>query len=124
MSRIRRTDQDGPEMPVLAGLVGGPDGFTDYVTGQEAQGQQQLVRSSQLPRAGLQPRGLELGITVVGVGGDDPLFVDVTLPEGWRIEPTDHAMYSNLVDAEDVKRASIFYKAAFYDRSAFIRWLA
>ena len=30
-------------------------------------------------------------------------------------------MWSDLLDDKGVKRGSIFYKAAFYDRSAFLR---
>ena len=48
----------------------------------------------------------------------DPLFVSCVLPEGWSKVATDHSMWSNLVDNEGLIRASIFYKGAFYDRSA------
>jgi hypothetical protein len=44
----------------------------------------------------------------------------VKLPEGWHIKATDHSMWSNLVDDKGRNRASIFYKAAFYDREAFL----
>jgi len=40
------------------------------------------------------------------------------MPEGWRFEQSDHSMWSNLVDGNGFKRGSMFYKAAFYDRSA------
>lgn len=50
----------------------------------------------------------------------DDLFMKVELPEGWKIKPTDHSMWSNLIDDKGRERASIFYKAAFYDREAFI----
>lgn len=53
------------------------------------------------------------------VEGDD-LFMHATLPEGWEKRPTDHHMYSDLLDAQGRKRASIMYKAAFYDRDASI----
>ncbi len=43
------------------------------------------------------------------------------LPAGWKKISTDHAMWSNLVDDKGRKRASIFYKAAFYDRSAHLQ---
>ena len=48
----------------------------------------------------------------------DPLFVSCVLPEGWSKVATGHSMWSNLVDNEGLIRASIFYKGAFYDRSA------
>ncbi len=48
----------------------------------------------------------------------DDLFINVVLPDGWQKKPTDHSMWSDLVDERGRKRANIFYKAAFYDRSA------
>jgi len=48
----------------------------------------------------------------------DKVFQYATLPAGWRKQPTDHSMWSDLLDDKGRKRASIFYKAAFYDRSA------
>jgi hypothetical protein len=48
----------------------------------------------------------------------DPLFVSCVLPVGWSKQPTDHSMWSELRDSDGLKRASIFYKGAFYDRSA------
>ena len=52
----------------------------------------------------------------------DNLFYSVELPEGWKIEATDHSMWNNLFDNRGRKRASFFYKAAFYDRDAFINF--
>ncbi len=48
----------------------------------------------------------------------DHLFYDVTLPEGWKITPTEHPMWSNLVNNKGKIIANVFYKAAFYDRGA------
>jgi len=50
--------------------------------------------------------------------GRDEIFVECEFPEGWKKVPTDHSMWTDIVDANGRKRASIFYKAAFYDRSA------
>src|SRR5262249_62223077 len=61
--------------------------------------------------------GVVFGKVVPG----DSLFVFVTLPNGWKKVPTDHSMWSNLVDDKGRKRAAIFYKAAFYDRDAHLR---
>ena len=58
------------------------------------------------------------GIVFLGPVPNDALFQYVTLPEGWHKQPTEHSMWSHLLDDKDRKRASIFYKAAFYDRSA------
>lgn len=48
----------------------------------------------------------------------DGIFVKVAFPAGWQKKPTDHAMWSDIVDEKGRKRGAIFYKAAFYDRSA------
>ena len=91
---------------------------------QEKQGQQQLVESTQLPIKGLlgadRPRWEALGVKVLDKHADDPLFCCVELPSGWRKVPTDHPLWTNLVDAGGKVIASICYKAAFYDRHAHI----
>jgi hypothetical protein len=96
---------------------------------QEARGQQQLVNSTQLPTK-INGFGQELirdrnALVNAGVVFGDPtdgdeMFCEAILPEGWKKEYTDHSMWSSLLDANGNKRASIFYKAAFYDRDAFI----
>ena len=62
----------------------------------------------------------KMGITIVGQYDD--LFYDVQLPEGWEIKATDHSMWNDLFDDKGRKRANFFYKAAFYDRDAFINF--
>lgn len=52
----------------------------------------------------------------------DDLFWNVELPKGWEIKATDHSMWNNLFDDKGRKRANFFYKAAFYDRDAFINF--
>lgn len=58
--------------------------------------------------------GIKFGDSVDG----DPMFQEVTLPDGWKKVSTGHSMWSDLVDDKGRRRAGIFYKAAFYDRSA------
>ncbi len=92
------------------------------IEAQEAQGQRDFVASATLPiemlhgctRRKLEEMGIKFGDHV------DALFVNVTLPNGWEVRPTDHSMWSELFDADGSVRARIFYKAAFYDRSAHI----
>lgn len=99
------------------------------IENQEADGQEELVNSLQLPKKCNSPHRLnaveeyhKMGIKVfTGSKGDD-LFVGTKLPEGWKKEATDHSMWNNLVDDKERIRASIFYKAAFYDREAFINF--
>lgn len=89
------------------------------IEAQEAAGQQTFVNSATLPidiangsRTDLEAMGI-----VFGDNADD-LFVNVTLPEGWTKQATDHSMWSDLLDVKGRTRANIFYKAAFYDRNA------
>lgn len=114
---IRNTATD--EAGRLSVVFGG----SGAIESQEAQGQQQLTQSSQLPTHGLTKEMAEKhGIAIVGQSAGDPLFQDVVLPDGWKIQPTDHSMWSDLLDASGQKVAGIFYKAAFYDRCASIRF--
>lgn len=113
----------------LAGMLGGgsaQDGVSRYIEEQEAAGQREVVNSTVLPRdmRGLgRAWGAEARAEFEALGfvfGDvvDDLFVNVTLPAGWTREGSDHAMWSHVVDERGVKRVAVFYKAAFYDRSA------
>jgi hypothetical protein len=102
--------------------LGGGD--PDAIVAQEGAGQDQLVESMSLPtdvevkcRERLEGLGVVFGDQVEG----DPLFREATLPKGWEKQATDHNLYTNLVDQDGVVQATIFYKAAFYDRAAFIR---
>lgn len=69
---------------------------------------------------GVKPKMDEVG-NFLPAPGDDSLFVECELPEGWAIRTTDHSMWNYLVDTQGHARARCFYKAAFYDRKAFIR---
>lgn len=63
-----------------------------------------------------------MGIKVVEKTEEDELFLTVKLPNGWKIERTDHSLWTKLVDDKGRQRATIFYKAAFYDRDSFINF--
>lgn len=98
------------------------------IEAQEAAGQKELVNSSQLPIKVNSPYGIDIREKYQSMGiiildrkkDDDVLFFDVELPKGWKLEPTEHSMWNNLIDDKGEIRANIFYKAAFYDRDAFI----
>lgn len=127
---IENTSQRHP----IEHLVGCLDGNTsNYIEGMEQSGQQQLLKSDLLPaNAGrvwsgegdgmlgingwdvLEQWGFQRGESVEA----DPLFVHVTLPQGWSRKGSEHAMHSTIVDDRGVERVSVFYKAAFYDRRA------
>lgn len=94
------------------------EGQSDYITGMESAGQHQLVNSDMLPTEAPWDRLEELGFIRGEVVQGDDLFTHCTLPDGWRRAGTDHAMHSDILDERGVKRVSVFYKAAFYDRRA------
>jgi len=102
----------------LLHLAGMSDGSSRYIEEMEAAGQRAVVTSSVLPTDApweqLQALGFTRGEQVPG----DALFTRCELPEGWRREGSDHAMHSYVLDGRGVRRVSIFYKAAFYDRKA------
>lgn len=85
------------------------------IRNQEVQGQNDLVSSTMLPvsiKGAPGGRGdfERMGIVFEDAIRDD-LFVQVTLPPGWKKIPTDDSRLSSLVDDRGRKRASIFYKA-------------
>lgn len=144
--KIENTEQTVLENPVgfLNSSLGLGTSLT--ITAMEKAGQLQLAQSSQLPmhinlhvfddteRYGVKyefsptdfnrlfplakPFYEKLGIKVLGESPGDPKFVDCELPAGWKIKPTDHSMWSQLLDEQNHERGAIFYKAAFYDRKA------
>jgi len=92
------------------------------IEAQEKRGQHLLCKSQRLPKEWQNSKinSIEelkkIGFQFLETGDD--IFIDCIFPEGWKLEPTDHDMWSNLIDPKGRKRASIFYKAAFYDRSS------
>lgn len=104
-------------------------GNPNAIEAQEAQGQKELINSLQLPRKCNSPRGInateqyhKMGIQVFTSSKGDDLFMGVKLPDGWKKEATDHSMWNNLLDDKGRVRATFFYKAAFYDRDAFVNF--
>jgi hypothetical protein len=102
------------------GFQGSPEAG-NAILKQEADGQRSFTTSDTLPtdmgaddRKVLEQAGVVFGDKVSG----DEMFTYVTLPAGWKKVATSHSMWSNLVDDKGRTRASMFYKAAFYDRSA------
>lgn len=115
MTKPENTSKRDP-LVHLAGLMGGSD---DYITGMESAGQRQLVHSDRLPVRGPDEKLRALGFQLGDPDPSDPLFRPATLPEGWRREGSDHAMWSHILDHNGRRRVRVFYKAAFYDRDAF-----
>ena len=118
-SGIENTAQRDP----IVHLAGGLGGLDRYIGAMESAGQSQLVESTMLPTKvnsgsddDLRALGFQLGDPDPG----DPMFRPVTLPDGWSKQRTDHSMWSRVVDEHGRARLTVFYKAAFYDRDAFI----
>lgn len=100
-----------------------PGGRPGMIEQQEADGQRQLVNSDRLPvkfNSGQQEDLEALGFTFGDPDPADPLFRPATLPPGWTRQGSDHAMWSYLLDHHGRRRVAIFYKAAWYDRDAFM----
>ena len=115
MGITNTTKQDAREHLAMAMMMGG----SDAIELSEANGQAELVHSEQLPTDNHDRETMEAwGIVFGEPCADDPMFCNATLPKGWKKEATDHSMWSRLVDEKGRERAAIFYKAAFYDRSA------
>lgn len=117
---ITNTSKQDPVIHLVDAMLRGPSESIEHT---EAQGARELAsQSSRLPSDGLaDPMFVTAGLIVGVVDPADPLFTFVTLPAGWQIRITDHNMWTDLVDAAGRVRAKIFYKAAYYDRRAFIR---
>ncbi len=91
---------------------------------QEADGQRDLVNRDMLPKVTRGASREDLAALGFKFGSDvGDLFIQCELPAGWTKRASDHAMYSFLFDSQGRKRATIFYKAAFYDRMAHMSML-
>ena len=94
------------------------------IEAQEKQGQLVLAENEMLPIEGTSKPEERAAFERLGfVFGDvepeqRPIFVACKFPKGWKKVPTEHSMWSQLVDDQGRERAMIFYKAAFYDRNA------
>lgn len=112
---------------VNAQIASAPGGIEQ----QEAAGQTYLITHEVLPRPGtidswyrlnacrsqMEALGFVFGETV------DDLFVQCTLPSGWSKRADEHSSFwSGILDATGAERAALFYKAAFYDRKAYLRF--
>lgn len=65
-------------------------------------------------RSVFEQMGIVFGNEVEG----NPLFVNCTLPSGWRKEASNQAEWTYLLDEKGRQRVRIFYKAVSYDSSA------
>jgi len=93
-------------------------GISGAIEITEAVGQKELINSDVLPTKCDIEKLTKLGVVFGDQVENDDLFRYVVLPAGWKKVPTDHSMWSKLVDSEGNEIASIFYKASSYDRKA------
>lgn len=101
-------------------------GTSNAIEAQESVGQNEFVRSETLPTkmqryfGGPDPKAVleAAGVKFLGPVEGDDAFQYVELPPGWEKMPSEHPMWSHLLDDKGRERAAIFYKAAFYDRSS------
>jgi hypothetical protein len=128
MNKVTNTTKDKLEAELMM-LDAAMGGGSSAILHQEARGQAELTASQVLPTKGLHEESIAKMLDyfafkvkgyATGHNGEDQLFTEVVFPEGWSIVASDHSMWSYLVDPQGRKRASIFYKAAFYDRDAHI----
>ncbi len=101
------------------------EGASQSIENMEAEGQRELVAEAgtRLPTKVLHTSEemlRKLGFCLGPILKGDPLFREGSLPDGWTIVPTEHSMHSEILDDQGRLRASIFYKAAHYDRYAHI----
>lgn len=88
------------------------------IEAQEKAGQLAALEKQTLPIELSPPRSTWESLGFVFHEPVDALHISVTFPAGWTKRATDHSMWTDIMDAEGRKRGAIFYKAAFYDRSA------
>jgi hypothetical protein len=117
---VNTTPENTKDRDPLLHLMGalGSSGVSGYIEEMESAGQSQLIHSTSLPAEILHSTREEFEALGFVFGDQDDLFMQATLPEGWRKEGSDHAMWSHVVDERGLKRVNVFYKAAFYDRKA------
>lgn len=115
--------EDTSKRDPLLHLLGAMGDTDRYIGEMERAGQAQLVHSDRLPvdlNGSNEDDFLAAGFTFGDPDPGDNLFRSATLPEGWKREGSDHSMWSYIVDQNGRRRVSVFYKAAFYDRRAFM----
>lgn len=93
---------------------------SEDIVRSEQLGQQELVNSSHLPKKSADSWRLLERWGVKHLNDVDDLFCNAELPPGWELKASDHDMWSYLYDLDGLKRANVFYKAAWYDRDAHI----
>lgn len=115
---VNTSNQD-PRVHLMDAMV---QGSGRSIEAAEARGQEELVQSESIPSMSMEmeEKLKELGFELGEIDASDPWFRHCKLPRGWKREGSGHSMWSYIVDERGFRRISIFYKAAFYDRDAFM----
>jgi heme exporter protein D len=87
---------------------------------QKQKQQQKLNKIPKVLKGGLTFKELEEKFNFFFIEEVDDLFFKAHLPEGWKME-TEGEFWTSLLNKEGEPVFSIFHKAAYYDRSAFMR---
>jgi len=121
MSKPRNTAADANAHPTLGLFAAQPES----IEASERAGGQQMLKSTVIPtemQRFTTDDLVKFGFIVGDVHEDDPIFRDVTLPPGWTRGDgdNDYGYWTYILDDKGRRRFAIFYKAAFYDRSAHI----
>lgn len=127
MGKIRDTSKffgsAQADMILADARSGGRGGSGAFIEEMEREGKAQLLNSDRLPvdTHGTDREFIALGFTFGDPDPEDPIFRPATFPEGWARKSSSHDMWTYITDRHGRDRVAIFYKAAFYDRSAFMR---
>jgi len=95
-------------------------GESNVIEKTEQEGNERAARNTQVAREMNPSQEVweKLGFKFTEIPGDDVLY-SADLPEGWTMRTT--SLYgSEIVDQNGNVRASMFYKASFYDRTAYM----
>ncbi|MGB7443415.1 MAG: hypothetical protein WA919_20310 [Coleofasciculaceae cyanobacterium] len=95
------------------------DPVTQFIEGQEKDGSKFISDYEVLPWEKDADREIACRWGVDYIEPVDKLFWRVKLLQGWQ-KVSSSSYWTKLLDDRGLKRASIFYKAAFYDREAFL----
>jgi hypothetical protein len=94
------------------------------VEATEKAGQAAFVADATALPVKIRPPDTEAAFVALGFTFGEPIdgvFREATLPPGWVKVATGHDMWSEIHDETGRKRVAVFYKAACYDRNAFMR---
>ncbi len=121
-TNTEREARENPAKILVEAMMAGSSGAA--IEAQEARGQEEVIRSQVVP-TDIRTEGGKIALEAAGmkflgpVNGDE-LFQYVELPPGWKKVSMGNDFWTNLVDEKGRERGSIFYKAASYDRDAFM----